>query len=780
MFSPTTDWRFDKRSSLGRLIIFRIRRLIQTITLASRSWCSPWSCVNRTAQSSSTITQNEPLTGAIVPLTVSEEGLTKFQETTTTLISDAGPPSSQDRQISVANPDQTPTGILTRKYQVASFSWSPTFTGTTLRFPELLLSNTTIQNALKNFKYFRAKVNLEIRINSTQFHQGVLGVSWLPVIDASYANGLTDLRILSGFNYMTISASNQDSLSFTLPYLHPLDWLTTTPVAADSRIGAVKIFPVVNLIPTIANMPIALPVLVYASFDDVHTEGFIAQSSSKDKFKPNKEAQKKAQKGLDAISAVSGISKMFRHAPVIGTAYGAVADFLNAFAGDLSKPLDNSPAPSYTYFESGSVTAGLDKADQTSIYPNAYLHQAPLMLGMETTHMSASQLAMRPQLSHVFTFTSLSSSDSVTVNPYVPHPSFASDDYLSTVSRSFKYWRGSVKYLYHFVIPAFYSLRVQFVLNYNPAGGVSNLGDVSSKIVDIKGDTWVEISVPYVRPTTWSPVAQNDPFAPVLTVVPLTNIIGSSLPSVPVCPVIVYRAGGEDMRFQQLVHAGFIAQSSLNDKFSKPFDTFHSGVMQSTEQGLVAPEPTPTICDIQKRKSGTTRSGPNLTYPGAVGLPDLLQEPFHYFARNFTFFRGSRILTHYQPSTLVTLDPGRSGSPNFGNGAALWFPSDLTPYNLMKEHVSVPYYSAVPFFPIPTYPAHPSSTSFAPTDLLTGTIATSLVINAGDDFVMLQVHPTLQPPPTAVTTPETTTVSGGTKTVNTSSISPFLDTSKQS
>lgn len=678
----------------------------------------------------------------------------------------------------MANPDQTPTGILTRKYQVAAFSWSPAFTGTTLNFPEALLSIPTVQNAIKNFRYFRAKVNIEIRINSTQFHQGVLGVSWLPVIGAPYAIGLTDLRILSGFNFMTISASNQDSLSFTIPYLHPHDWLVTDPQAGDTRIGAVKIFPIINLIPTIANMPTALPVLVYASFDDIHTEGFIAQSSEKDKFKPNKEAAKKAKKGLDAISAVSGFSKMFRHAPVIGTAYGAVADFLNAFAGDLSKPLDNSNPTSVTYFESGSLTAGLDKADQTSLYPNAYLHQAPMMLGMETTHMTATQLAMRPQLSHTFTITSLSSFDNIKVNPLTPSPVYATDDYLSTVTRSFKFWRGSVKYLYHFVIPAFYSLRVQFVLNYS-TGGVSNLGDVSSKIVDIKGDTWVEIMVPYVRPNTWSTVKTSDPYAPTLTCVPLTNIIGSSLPSVPVCPVIVYRAGGEDMRFQQLVHAGYVAQSSLNDKFAKPFDPFHSGVMQSTEQGLVAPEPTPTINDIQKRKSGTTRSGPHLTYPGAAGLPDLLLEPFHYFARNFTFFRGSRILTHYQPSTLVTLATDRLGPQNFGDGASLWFQD--SPYVLMKEHVSVPYYNVDPYYPIPSYPAHPSALEFAPTDLLTGTIATSLVINAGDDFVMLQVHPTLVTPPAP---PASATLelpsSSGTKTVNPSPFSPFKDTAKQS
>jgi hypothetical protein len=728
----------------------------------------PW--MHRTTQQSTTSANDSTatLSDTITPVETSTPGLTAFEESSNVLEVKAGAPPDVDRQISNPYPVLQPTELTERNYLVSSFTWTSILGTTVIKFPEVLKTIPTIANVLKRFRYLRASIKLEIRINATPYHQGSLMISWLPCPLYNFIPSLTEQ---SGCNSVVITAAQQDVVSLEIPWLNPQDYIDMTQVITaghDTRMAMVYITQLNPLLTTNAAIAASIPVTVFASFKQTEVTGYVSQSApfkfkepeavaqmSSKGFK-NSEAAKKQHQGMDVKAPVSAISKVLRQAPIIGAPYGMIADFVNSIAGDLSKPNSQQAqqAVLYTLRQGGNQATSVNFADELSVYPNQLLAQSARMYGMDTSHVKVSQLAALPLLYDQVTLTNLSPTYATIASPRALGNAYGTIDWLNAVSRAFKFYRGSIKYLFHFCVPAFYSFRVRVSLNYNaPLFAVTDPGDLLSDIIDIKGDTWINYNVNYLRPITWTDLV-SDTLAPKLQIDVITTIVGSSLPATPVVYLNVFRGGGEDMRFAQLggaIGRGYVsideeatAQCDLRGEFKKPFKTFIQGATQSVELNNTMVDVIETVNDCLKRDS-LHASNFYWSYPtdvlGTNSVPLYLTrwEPFHYFSSFFLFWRGSRKLSVVYEQNGYRLEHAFDNYSTWGDSLSHWPQTATAPY--IQPSLIVPWYSGLPYtFMTKHQPTFWPPTAGFPQDVANvGNPPDPNVISAGDDYVTL--HP---------------------------------------
>lgn len=529
-----------------------------------------------------------------------------------------------------------------------------------------------------------------------------------------------DIFTLSGCNAHTLSASLGDGLSIELPYFIPMEWVDglSGSLTPDGKIATVWLAELNRLLTTSPNISASIPIVVYASFTEIEMMGMCSFSKEPGVIK---ELQKKNNDGINAKTVVSGVSQVVRALPVIGPIWGAIATIINTFAGDLAKPV-NDAAPQLitaTATPDSALCHGITQADEVSMYSQALVSQSKTFNGMLTSHITLNELARKPMLHLQYKFDGTNTSFALTATPQIKdYSDFRNMDWLWAISLAFRYWKGSIKYLIHFVLPSFQSFRAQITILDQLGVAVVSTGDLMNKIVNVQGETWVEVNVPYLRPVLWVVPAAEVPASaavPKLVITQLTPIVGSSLPATPVCYINVYRAGGEDTAFRVLQHADDlispekeVVSQSLEVRFRKPFDGLVAGSNQSIEKGYVAPEIACSVSDCLKRASFTLSSSSTFSdttapfnFPpgtGNVNYGSIGLEPFQYFAAMFMFWRGSRIIRHYQTATIWGVQD-RNKSLNWGDGAALHFPAGSAG-TTFREALSVDYRSIYPYIPV--------------------------------------------------------------------------------
>ncbi len=276
-------------------------------------------------------------------------------------------------------PSQNLEKVLERKYLVNTTVWSGNDTFNTqkiaLNFPYALINATTnIQEKLSYFDLFRADVELEILINSTQFHFGLLQGCWYP----SYNNSLSavmktdNIYTESTSNSFIVSASSPAPVIFTIPYLSPAMYANTVASGTNNiaYFGAISLRVLVPLkligsasTPTVnvnvfarfKNIEVAAPSLVQVTYrltdiekrqfekyihksnskkEEVNGGGFRPQSaefhpqSGKSKAKdarqpevpPSTEQDLKTEKGTisSALESVSGVTSLITNTGLLG------------------------------------------------------------------------------------------------------------------------------------------------------------------------------------------------------------------------------------------------------------------------------------------------------------------------------------------------------------------------------------------------------------------------------------------------------------------------------
>jgi hypothetical protein len=370
-------------------------------------------------------------------------------------------------------------------------------------------------------------------------------------------------------------------------------------------------------------------------------------------------------------------------------------------------------------------------------------------------------------LAQTFTFTDTGDVTALMVHPI--DPNVQTMDYLKFTSLHFRYWRGSIKFLLSFYTSVFISARFKISVMFSSGGAPDpNDGDIVSEIIDVKGDTHHEVTIPYLWPTLWRPVTPvgiiNYPY---LFIEPISPIVGSSVVTDPLVYLVVWRAAGEDFQLNQVVpfrsptegiekivsHSASMhsagAEKTIHksvDKvatcqmdpraiFKRTFRPIINGCSFTKEFGVVSGEQVTSLKDLIRRYV-TNHDASFSTYP----VPDL-NGPYHSLSRMFKYWRGSRRIkvgilqvdtpannfnalfpSAYPPTVPISTDAGVGTTVTF---------ADKWPW----LEAEIPWYSTLPFVPTVFSSTPVTINGDYPSDIFYDTDnGTITFVSAGDDF----------------------------------------------
>ncbi len=557
--------------------------------------------------------------------------------------------------------------VLSRYYNVYAGSWSyASSQGTVLSnliFPDALFAVPALWDRVKRFWSMRADLEVEYRINSTPFHYGALLVSYRPYLNESAPEAAApDLYSASGDRCAVVSANTSRTVRFVVPWQAPNEFL---PVASSSTYSYAHFITYVLAPLSIAGAGTnpSLNITVFARFVNPKLLGpsELTATSSRPR-RGDKESQVKAKQGVVSsfASTVADVASSVSSVPIIGGVASAVAPIAKA-AGGLFDLLgwDKSPNLSATQFVSDRPDAGItnshgiSNAQILALDPETRVSTEDKHFGISRPEMkSLKALIMRPMLLNTFTISSAAAVNTVLkqiyVRPYSPRVTGSAgaynlyQDFLSYYSNFFQSCRGGYKYLFYFATSTYTSTRVR--ITFEPTlGSVSSVsygGETFSAVIDIQGDTWYALTVPYCRPSLAMDISTNSVLANASSngqlLVSLVNPVQTS-GSTDNIFVSVFRAAAEDFEFSSpcsfkpLVAANCDFQS----EFTKQFAPIAKVPQLKVEQ-LINDETVNAHTDYLARlhTAGLYSAG------GVIALMPTAGDAYSYL-RCFRFYRGA-------------------------------------------------------------------------------------------------------------------------------------------
>lgn len=625
--------------------------------------------------------------------------------------------------------------VLRRKYRVATFQWSATVPGNLiLNFPETLNNVTYIADILQTFKYMNAGVELEIRINSTQFHFGALMVSWIPNTNSNTDHSANIVQ-QSGNHPVVLSASTQNSATIKIPYINPDSFYIIA--GSTSNIAKVFITPLTVLGLATENLADTVEVQIFASFTDPLVAGYLAlptskkkksrpaplvvprmvqQSGNVDRGSVRSEAAAKAASNSEVgiSGALTTATKLIESIPIIGGAVQQLASILTI----LDKPLNAAPSQPYSVnmARDWSCGEGVDSANSLSIKKLPCLSDKVQLMGNVTPMTTIQEIIRVPMIRLIVPLTNTLTEVTIPVRPLDFDPGVNSADYLNFVARHFGYWAGSIKYFFCFYTSPFVSCRFKISALYQtPIATTPDSGDIASTIVDVKGDTVFSTCVPYLHETMMMQTLDWNA-TPVLHLEAISPMVGQTFGGTePTIQLVIWRAAGEDMKFAQLVER--LEWPSVKEEkkslvkmrqemdpqavFRNTFEPIVFGCQFVQENGIVRCETVDTINEACKRYVAMDRTIPaysSNTYPNSA-----FGGAFHSFSNIFKYWRGGRrvklVVQAASPSTInnyvtvCTSNPQASLATS--NGATY-----CCPVIWPVLEFEVPWYATRPFHPV--------------------------------------------------------------------------------
>jgi len=568
--------------------------------------------------------------------------------------------------------DQGLSTVLERLYRIETISWTSSSTFNTqlalINFPYALVNaSTNLQEKLSYFDLMRADVEVEFRINSTEFHYGMLLGGWVPPMNTgtTMSTKIDNVYTSSTENGFLLSANSPNPLMVTIPYIGAKQYYSTSLCATNNAYnGAVFLYVLVPLniigsssVPAVdisvwarfKNIEVAAPSLVTVTamrrelalgrraIRELLKEGkWKPQAGSKkNSTKPNLEAEQKSETGVvsGVLDSVGGLSSMVASTGLLGP-YSGIAAGVSAVAGigssiaklfGYNKPLslETTKPIRISTVNSMSSGSGLLSNETLALYAENHTSNKPENYGVKYDEHQLVNLFTKPGLIEVWSFDSTSTAGEIVHTYYVtpmtcPTYTFVytgsknmTKQYhtpLSIVAYNFYLWRGSIKYSVVISCSRYTTgrLRISWHPTYAeiPADFSDGEGDFISVVVDFKGDTTFNFTIPYLQDyaykqceDTWLKHTFGTNGALAFSIVnPVTSStsVGSST-----VYVAVFIAGDTDMKFVQmrdrpnastysreiittpaaLPSSGWVAQSGeadsciLNEIFSGPFPT---------------------------------------------------------------------------------------------------------------------------------------------------------------------------------------------------------------
>lgn len=612
-------------------------------------------------------------------------------------------------------PKETPSQLLKRVVQLPDTNWTSATLPVTSFYPieQILFRSLFHRQILGNiwtpggtttgiYRYLRCGVRVTVKLNSTQYHQGTLLASWLPVQIASgplNATYTTKGFLASMPQTVILSASTQDQCTIHIPFMgtYPHHDMLDFGAAQDAFFILAVLNPLTTSSPSVVD---TVPVSIFLELEDIETYGYLPPSdetlkgmthhsvsvadgmfaSTNSKDVRNVEAQTKDNQGISAKpkTTLTGIFPILRSIPWVST----VIDIGKMIFANLDKPTTDQaltliaerPHRGHTQMN------GLDYTEPLSSYTS---YQVTKRIMLESSDQPVCMYVQKPALF----YTTQASNAGVIIQLPVHPMKYASSsrtepDYLAFGTSMFQYWRGGIKFMVQFVGTPFYSARFKISISHTYPTIPTSTGNgtgYTSRIIDVKGDAWTDFVVPSLTPNVWNnrSLAVDPRGFSWMSIELLTNVQGSSLPATAFYYINIWRAAASDYQLAQAVPAEdwdtgsfevdmstMTHQTSITQQFSKNTDGVQTQSMGMMETGISMADTSTTLTDLCKRfvPHQPSTTGP-YSYPQQdLTLSTFSRDAFHILAFAFLFWRGSRRLKSATTDYYATIPPGNTFS----------------------------------------------------------------------------------------------------------------------
>lgn len=501
------------------------------------------------------------------PVESNLDEIVEFEDTENTVY--YGPPTTSEIYAQDPYEDQNLETVLSRPWIIRSTVWNSTDTGELFTVMPLmeLLQNGYNAEKLSGFQYIRSDIEIEVRVNSTLMHAGLLLFSY-NLMHISYPN-LHNQTTLPSY---IVSANEQTTLKFTIPFAYPIDWWLASGPNDDYQ--PLLTCSVLSPLTSTASVS-AVDVVVFARFVKPRVAGMITVQS---------------EMGMDNID----VSEFDSSPNLIVESYNSNAVRNISRLVKYDKPTANQTLPALKPYTVSpiSVVHGVDTSVKLSLDPEMSSYDHHNQYGDACDMTDFSNYIRLPYLIGDTSFDStFLPGDQVLAMGVTPimydnvDPNLFALSPVCAVASQFRYWKGAMKYCFIFVCNTFVSARVAISWQPKliPAGNNLFPAERVTKVFDIKGTTKVCFSIPYLQKNPWlktSPDNYNGSFS--INVINRATTTSTELSS-SVIHAIGFCSGGESMTFSrpnEVLNLGTASAQSasydglndLHELFRRPFD----------------------------------------------------------------------------------------------------------------------------------------------------------------------------------------------------------------
>jgi len=512
-----------------------------------------------------------------------------------------------------------------------------------------------------------------------------------------------------------------------------------------------------------------------------------AQSKSSGKTVAQ-EAEEKTKTGvLSGIAdAVTTVAPLLTAIPVIGEfaapagmIAGALSPIFKMFG--LNKPTMNN-AGQIVLDRAGHTIAhgrGGEFTTRLAIDPDNMLSVARGLAGPDEPQPTMLEILKTPVLLELGSFNNTTLPNSQ-IFSLPAHPSYCkkvtsltanwySMSYMAYYGQFASFWRGALKYRIHFTTSSFVTCRVRIAHIFEPLSSNYDLvsGDLVSRVVDIAGDTIVDLTLPFLDEKLYLPTMAPEAVYPfvqgtgTLDISLVNPIVSVDTTANPRIFYSVWVAAGDDFRFMQFganraawSRYSFGAPADVEEEPEKPsplvirpenigdaqcdvradFNKVFPGLVPTkyvVEASVVNGEDFGTLNTLMHRyvtkwpqpAFGTVY--PIVPWPSN---PSTLanRDTLNMLLAPFQFFRGAIRLHAGQVAAAIHFNQGPAGRDNFSNGVVY---SGGSQYVVAAE---VPWYDPRIFVEtVPTVDTNPMQQVSV---YLGGDAGTPLLYSVGDDW----------------------------------------------
>lgn len=577
-------------------------------------------------------------------------------------------------ELEMAESHWTARQQLSKPMQLSQVSWTTTQApGTTIvdfTFPEVLSTmDSVISRTLRMYAFYKLSPIFRFQLNSTQFHQGQLIISFdpfrqsrntivntpndvTPLFNRYYATGLPSIKIM---------ASESDPVELRIPYIHPRQFLTSNSSSSDvyNLMGEIRVTVLNQLRVAEGTSPqLTLTTWVYAADASVH----VPISDHNITVEPTSLVSSLFSNGSNLIgNLVTGnIGKGLRNGQ------GLIDDLGKLFGFDYPVvPL--APPNTIKPVETLANARGATRSERLALDPVSG-HQVDTeetMIGRD--EMDVLAIARMPMLLSQFAFSGTDPPQSrllsipVTPNIYAPLGSgdvpSVQPSFLSYVSNFFCFWSGSIQYEFEFVATRFHSgkLLIGFVPNYVNINTLTYQQFANSHptaILDIQQTSKISFTVPFQSATPLKVISNslNDESVLGTVVVFVQNQLTYASNVSPQIDVNVYIRAGDDFslsvpRFPQDIDYERPAPPTISDPLQSFFSKFNKVeatsdiTFQTSRTGQEDNSSTAVL------SHGQSYSTPKPRFGETYSLIDCLRR-FTSFVDQFSSLNETNLLVH--------------------------------------------------------------------------------------------------------------------------------------